>query len=369
MSDISISKTAINDFLGALPTTLLASTPPTHLPARLPLSLPTPLHTLNILTLLHILTAHLSHPDYVSYFTSSIPQTTPLDLAIRGLMGLYLTSAEDWTANNLLSTSFFSKGGMDETKVVEFFGVEIMRERQHESMPVRVGERWAEGVNVSQGLVRLFKELGERVTARCVGEVVKAGLDEARIVDDPENGAKIWCNQVAESFPLQADIVQLPDHALPSTPLRLLQDLAFRQAQDGDLDVALPHPEKLSNLSPLPLPIAPLVYFGIIDPPDTSSELAGLRAEWKRESVDLFALAETTRGSVKAATVVKLDPQLYEAIQQIRFSSCTALLEGSQSLAGGKEAELKTALDVARVFEALDVAMRRHGLGLDLLPS
>ncbi len=66
------------------------------------------------------------------------------------------------------------EGELGEAKVSEFFGVETMREKEHETMPgVRVGERWAPGIALVMDLVEMFQRIGNGVQANCVGEEVE----------------------------------------------------------------------------------------------------------------------------------------------------------------------------------------------------
>ncbi len=54
---------------------------------------------------------------------------------------------------------------------------------------------------------------------------------------------------------------------LPFAPLRLIYDLSTRQAASDDLDLQLPDPAQLDNISPLPLSVAAAICSGLIQSP------------------------------------------------------------------------------------------------------
>lgn len=201
MSGVEISATAIGDFLKALPKSALDSAPPTHLPSALPLAFPTELHQLNLLSTLHLVNAALSQPNHRAYFAAE--GGSPGDTALRGVLGLYLASDSDWGTNNLLSAKCWASGELNEAKVGEFFSIEILKEREHESMAgVRVGERWAPAVAVAEELVNLLKNLGETIKSKCFGEEVLAVLGAAKsaAAGQPDEGlsfAKEFCSNVS----------------------------------------------------------------------------------------------------------------------------------------------------------------------------
>jgi hypothetical protein len=196
MSTINISSPSISAFVSGLSRQLLKSASPTHLPTQLPLTLPTPLHSINLLTVLHLVHSLLSSSTHAAYFAGT--PSDPRETAIRGIMGLFLASDEDWGVGNLLSATAWKKGLLGQQKVVEFFGVEIMREREHETMKgVRVGESWAPGVRLCEALVGLFGGLGGKLLGRCVGEQVAGAIRLAR--QGAGNGPS-WAADFAKAF-------------------------------------------------------------------------------------------------------------------------------------------------------------------------
>lgn len=172
-----ISHEGVRRFVEQLDHRILGDAPPTYLPTILPLALPSPLHTINFFTSLHLIHDVLSSPTHAAYFIES--RTTPRDTAIRGTISLFLESEEGWNADNLLSTSAWKAGRLDERAVAEHFEIKVVREREHETMKaIRVGQRWDKAVEVAQALVALFAELGQRLQGECVGEAVQALVQE-----------------------------------------------------------------------------------------------------------------------------------------------------------------------------------------------
>lgn len=165
------------DFVDHLQKDVLDRAPKTYFSVQLPLAFPTPLHHVNLHTVLHLVYNTLSHARHTAYFAelrSSSHETT-----MRGVMGLFLASDEGWGSDNLLAAKAWTSGSLNEQKIAEFFGVEIMREVDHPPMPVKVGERWKPGSDLAGDLVGLFRRMGERLRMRCVGEAVLAALGHA----------------------------------------------------------------------------------------------------------------------------------------------------------------------------------------------
>lgn len=202
MTSVDISTQAIDTFLAALPKETFDAAPPTHLPTALPLTFPTDLHHLNLLATLHLVNAIFSQPQHLAFFAEV--NATPSDSALRGVLGMYLASEPDWKSSNLLSATAWANGELSEAKLAEFFGFQIMRERNHESMPgVRVGERWAPAVAVTEDLSSTLQKLGAEIKAdsQCLGDRVIAALQAAKSASEGEPDpalafAKSFCGNV-----------------------------------------------------------------------------------------------------------------------------------------------------------------------------
>lgn len=201
MPGVDISATAITAFLKALPKSALDCAPPTHLPSALPLAFPTELHQLNLLCTLHLVNAAFAQPSHRAYFAEE--GGTPGDTALRGVLGMYLASDSDWGTSNLLSAKCWASGEMNQTKVAEFFSIEVFKEREHESMKgVRVGERWQPALDVADELVKLLKNLGTKIQHNCLGDEVLAALGAAKTnaAGQPDEAlayAKEFCSNVS----------------------------------------------------------------------------------------------------------------------------------------------------------------------------
>lgn len=191
---------AIDRFLAALPADYLASTPPTNLPTTLPLAWPSDLHQLNFLTILHLTYTVLAQPAHTQLLAEL--RTRASDVALRGCLALYLASEPGWDGDNLLSARAWASDKLTEATVAESFGITIMRERQHESLPITVGERYPPAVSAVSGLCGLFSALGEGVSESCIGEEV-AGLltvsaeHTAKESDPAQAYAKDFCHRVS----------------------------------------------------------------------------------------------------------------------------------------------------------------------------
>jgi hypothetical protein len=183
-TQISPDIEAISAFLDQLDPFILSQAPATHFPVQLPLTFPSPLHHLNFLVILHLVEHTFSHPRHAAYLAAT--GITAHDASLRGVMGAFLASddADTWSGTNLLGALAWQRGAMDEAKVADLFSIEVMREQDHETLQgVKVGGRWAPGVQMAGDLVGLFKRLGESVVSRkgrCVGDAAVQALKAAQ---------------------------------------------------------------------------------------------------------------------------------------------------------------------------------------------
>lgn len=126
--------------------------------------------------------------------------------------------------------------------------------------------------------------------------------------------------------------------ALPAAPLHLLQDLAYRQAETSDLELPLPSPGDLADVSPLPLSIPVLLQHGIIPPsflPDS--------------------------GSSNGVTVVKVSASLLQDLERCSLDASVAIRHALQA----KNADSRvTHHDLWRVCALLEDRMRSNVPGL-----
>jgi hypothetical protein len=193
-----ISTDSIAKLLKELPKSTLDDASQTYLPTILPLALPSPEHTLNFFTTLHLIHHTLAQPIHAAYFHET--NTTPRDAALRGSVSLFLASEEKWTSANLLSAAAWKKDKLDERAVSEHFEIQVIREKEHETMKaIRVGERWDKAVDVAAALVELFRGLGERLESKSVGEAVKGLVEESQEVANGDVAifARVFVEQVS----------------------------------------------------------------------------------------------------------------------------------------------------------------------------
>lgn len=197
MSSARVDTSAVQAFIDHLPRSVLDDAPQTHLPTQLPLAFPSPLHIINVITMLHLVRHVISQPRHAACLAEL--RSAADDLAVRGVLGLYLASDETWSTANLLSCPAWRASELNEAKVAEFFGIQVMREREHESMPgVRVGERWTPGVRLVADLVDMFQRIGTGLQGQCcIGERVKQLSDAlAPQTGDSTAFARRFCQAV-----------------------------------------------------------------------------------------------------------------------------------------------------------------------------
>lgn len=209
---VDISTTAIQSFLSSMPESFSASAPPTNLPTTIPLAWPTDLHQLNFLTVLHLVYTKFTRPDHSAFFAEAGQR--PTDVALRGALGLYLASDQGWDSGNFLATRAWRDGLLNEATVAEYFGIQILRERQHETMPITIGERYEPAVAVVTDLVNMFQSLGDSIEVGSIGEDVIALIKASKEHTDhePEHAsafAKDFCRRVSPYQRMQLTIPRL----------------------------------------------------------------------------------------------------------------------------------------------------------------
>ena len=187
----------------------------THLPTVLPLAFPSPLHTLNTLTTIHLIHAILAHPSHSEYFAET--DSTPSDTALSAVLGLYLSSSEDWTASNLLSTAAWKSGKLDANLIAEIFRIQTTREEEHETLKgIKVGGRWEPGARLVEELKAWFAgSAGILGKLRCVGEWVGVVVEDSwkggdDVLDFVKNCCDWVCLSLREGSPYQATSVCPP---------------------------------------------------------------------------------------------------------------------------------------------------------------
>ena len=102
---------------------------------------------------------------------------------------------------------------------------------------------------------------------------------------------------------------------LPYLPLRLIHSLAVRQESSSDLDLRLPKPALLEDISPLPLSLSTLLSSGVVDISDSSTGL--------QDSIESYPSSRpgTTQMEVSSKLHASLLLQSVEACRMIHSIS------------------------------------------------
>ena len=126
---------------------------------------------------------------------------------------------------------------------------------------------------------------------------------------------------------------------LPHLPLKLIHALSIRQEASGDLDIRLPSPSQLDDLSPLPLSLPVLLCSGTLSVPTGSPMLDCI---------------ETYRSSTSGTTHITLDTKTHAALLAESVKVCqtirkTAAMEGVSYL------------DIQLAFQQLEADEQKQG--------
>jgi hypothetical protein len=155
--------------------------------------------------------------------------------------------------------------------------------------------------------------------------------------------------------------------ALPSAPLFLLQDLAYRQSESSDLGISLPPPDELADVSPLPLPLPFLLQTGIISP-NALSPADRQAIESAVKDFDLYS-SDSSPEPINASSLSKegmdkLAPLALAASTEIRWATQT------QEWAGEDEWKGRLSYyDIWRIASALEDRVVKQGKGIVLVET
>jgi hypothetical protein len=156
--------------------------------------------------------------------------------------------------------------------------------------------------------------------------------------------------------------------ALPTAPLHLLQDLAYRQSESSDLGISLPPPDELADVSPLPLPLSFLLQSGIVSLDALpSADQQALKAVIATD-LDLYATADSKSGtSVEAITISRSG---MDTLAMMSLAASTEIRWATQTQEWTGEAEWKGRLsfyDIWRISAALEERTFKQGKGIVLI--
>ena len=143
---------------------------------------------------------------------------------------------------------------------------------------------------------------------------------------------------------------------LPAVPLRLLQDLSWPSLS---LDLSLPPFDALKNVSPLPLPLPPLVALDLVEHANSLASPAGANET-------IFNLLDPSGTSERDAS------SHVPAVVEIPLARLVELRKSSAESCASIQRKLESkvsALDILRYFEGLQKRMDTVGLGFRLVPT
>ncbi|RXK42327.1 hypothetical protein M231_00317 [Tremella mesenterica] len=286
-------------------------------------------------------------------------------------MSLFLSSEPNWDSANFLSSTGLGKITRD--MISEHFGIQVMFEKPHETLQgVTIGERSKEAQGVVDSIFGLFEELKEGLEGKykCPGEIVQEVIKLAG--EEGNDGmifAKKFCHELVRLLPsLSESFLTSSVTALPSTPLRLLQDLSTTS-----MSLHLPPLSSLSDISPLPLPIPPLLALRILSPssdlvsqlPEQTSILSLLHRD--KSTKALHGFSGKADGTSKKDISLKgftIPLEQITHLQSLSVEICQLIRD--QARESGKEITL---IDVVKFFDDLQIKMDKSGLGFRLIPS
>ncbi|KAK4687357.1 hypothetical protein P7C73_g2750, partial [Tremellales sp. Uapishka_1] len=345
LNEITQAPSSLSTLLPQLPN-LLAALPPTFLPVQLPLAFPSTIHHLNLLGTLHLLYAILSSPAHIPYFAESNPRTSPKDMAIRGSMGLYLASEPDWDTRNLLSKASWKT--ISTEQIIEFLGVEVMREKEHETMKgIRVGERWVEGSMVADDVRDTLRAVAAGMTGTCLGEEL------LQLWETCSGDLGEFCSSLSTSIPIPS--LASSSETLSLIPLRLLYDLSKSPHLRLGISPSSPLPE---TSIPLSLPV--LLYLGIISLPAGVAPATKIETE---NELDLIALALSSPESGSSSTktrILRVDKAVYATMEEEAARACADIHARAGNI---------SVIDLYRVFDRLEEVLAGLGVGVQVVPT
>lgn len=158
----------------------------------------------------------------------------------------------------------------------------------------------------------------------------------------------------------------------PSAPVHLLQDLAQRQADSRDLEMELPTPDRLCDVTPLPLSIPVLLRYGVI-PLDVIDEAQRSEVESRINGpFDPVDPASTSGSSQTSTIIINLPETTLDHLAKLSVEASTSIKEACAAMDGEGEVGWKTRLtfrDLWRVFNVLEERMGKQAQGFELAPS
>jgi hypothetical protein len=154
---------------------------------------------------------------------------------------------------------------------------------------------------------------------------------------------------------------------LPSAPLHLLQDLAYRQSESKDLGISLPPPDELSDVSPLPLPVTVLLQTGIISLdqlPDTDGK--GIKAALPAE-LDIASLSLDSTSPTEQRPAIVVSRQCLDDLIRLSLSASSEIRFATQTQEWTGEEEWKSRLTFHDIWRMCTAMEGKTGKGFTLV--
>ena len=144
---------------------------------------------------------------------------------------------------------------------------------------------------------------------------------------------------------------------LPSAPLHLLQDLAYRQSESKDLGISLPPPDELSDVSPLPLSVTVLLQTGII----SLDQLPEIDSKTVKSALptdlDFASLSLGSSPPAEPAAAISVSQKSLDDLARLSLSASSEIRFATQTQDWAGDEEWKSRLtfhDIWRIFTALE---------------
>lgn len=155
----------------------------------------------------------------------------------------------------------------------------------------------------------------------------------------------------------------------PSAPLRLLQVLARRQADAADLNLTLPSPADLADVSPVPLSLPVLLRLGILDYQHLDEPARAQIQSILSTSFDPMSATPAPVPSPTSISAVPLPRADIDDFAKLSIEACTYIRQACHTTENATNA-VQTRLsfeEVWRVCALLEERMVQQGQGFMLV--
>jgi len=227
--------------------------------ARFPLNYDGALDELNFLSILTIL-------NFLSAYRIPLHKRTgqgAYDAVRRFVLSCYLSGHDDADTSPLTAKGM---AGLSEAKTAEYLKLEIYVEKDHPTLPVKLGERDPEAVEIVGLVQKVMNETGEILLALKKKDLGAFVADVLREGKDDESRTDLLVEKLVETFPAFADEGTVKGHKVKV--YKKAQLLAFiigtEFAGRADLPFPLPSVERIPACVDNVLPTM-AVHFDFLD--------------------------------------------------------------------------------------------------------